>query len=385
MRILKFVPYYPPHIWWLESHVAQWSEIRVRQWYGDVMIVTGEYGQEQQGGSIYTHNGVDIAIIPSKELIAWYPLPAFWTKSFWRMRKQLKNYKADMVHTHTRFFLFTIMGGIFAKRYHIPRVHIEHGVDFVKLAARWKTMCAWLYDQTLWRRVFYAADNIVGISEACKRFVHRFTKKPVTVLHRGMDVDFARLQDIIQHRLSTSAPEIYHIFFVWRLVALKWVDYLLHACALLQQQWYSNFDLCIIGEWDHKKTLQILCHELWLDAYVKFAWKLEKEQILYTSLPGAHVLVNPSFQEWLPTSVLEWLLTGCVVVASDVWGTAEISSKDDLILIKPGNASLLADALLKAMKEYTTRRWLSYASLVDEFDWSHILKKYDAAFTWMHF
>ncbi len=34
------------------------------------MIVTGEYGQEQQGGSIYTHNGVDIAIIPSKELIA---------------------------------------------------------------------------------------------------------------------------------------------------------------------------------------------------------------------------------------------------------------------------------------------------------------------------
>lgn len=58
-------------------------------------------------------------------------------------------------------------------------------------------------------------------------------------------------------------------------------------------------------------------------------------------LPKFDIFVNPSYQEGLPTTVIEALLAHCVVVATDVGGTKEISDKQDLILVKPGDVKSL--------------------------------------------
>ena len=62
--------------------------------------------------------------------------------------------------------------------------------------------------------------------------------------------------------------------------------------------------------------------------------KKSHDDIVNAILPQTDILVNPSFQEWLPTTVLEWLVAKCVVVATDVGGTKEISDHKDLILVK---------------------------------------------------
>lgn len=78
------------------------------------------------------------------------------------------------------------------------------------------------------------------------------------------------------------------------------------------------------------------------------AWIAEK------FLPRIDIFVNPSYMEGFPTSVLEALLSECVVVATDVGGTAEISKKNDLILVKPGDEVDLMKGLELALSDYTS-------------------------------
>lgn len=62
-------------------------------------------------------------------------------------------------------------------------------------------------------------------------------------------------------------------------------------------------------------------------------------------LPSFHIFVNPSFQEGLPTTVIEALIAGCQVIATDVGGTREILQYASFTLIAPRNVNALLDAI----------------------------------------
>jgi len=61
----------------------------------------------------------------------------------------------------------------------------------------------------------------------------------------------------------------------------------------------------------------------------------EKEFIRKFLSESNCILINPSYQEGLPTTVIEGLLTKSVVIATDVGGTREISEEEDLLLFSP--------------------------------------------------
>lgn len=71
------------------------------------------------------------------------------------------------------------------------------------------------------------------------------------------------------------------------------------------------------------------------------------------------ILVNPSHQEGLPTVVIEALMASCVVVATDVGGTKEITNKEDVILIPANDEEDCATALVQALEQYQDRAGLS--------------------------
>ena len=55
--------------------------------------------------------------------------------------------------------------------------------------------------------------------------------------------------------------------------------------------------------------------------------------------------MNPSFQEGLPTTVIEALISGCRVIATDVGGTREILRYAPFILVAPNNIHAIAMAI----------------------------------------
>jgi len=40
INTIQFLPYYPPHKWWLETHAQEWAEYWVKKWYWKVINIT---------------------------------------------------------------------------------------------------------------------------------------------------------------------------------------------------------------------------------------------------------------------------------------------------------------------------------------------------------
>jgi hypothetical protein len=158
--------------------------------------------------------------------------------------------------------------------------------------------------------------------------------------------------------------------FIWRLVALKWIDNLIEWLQMIKSEDnqkidLKNLELVIIWDWEEMNRLRKLAK--WLN--VKFLWFKDRDFIIDFLQKNNVIVINPSFQEWLPTIVIEWLLTWNIVVASDVWGTKEISDKEDLILFEAGNNKDLKEKLVYALENFHNLAGLSKESVGKKFSW----------------
>ncbi|MDD3868750.1 MAG: glycosyltransferase family 4 protein, partial [Candidatus Absconditabacteria bacterium] len=165
--------------------------------------------------------------------------------------------------------------------------------------------------------------------------------------------------------------------FVGRLAPGKGVHILLEAIKDLVKTGETNFHLSLIGDGTERDSLESFVEDHQLGDYVTFLGKKSREKVVTFLSEEVDILVNPSFREGLPTTVLEGLLAKCVVVATDVGGTREISEKDDLILVQPKSAEDIEKALLSILQNYSDLQGLSFEDIKEDFSWE---KNVDAYF-----
>lgn len=382
INIIQFLPYFPPHKWWVET---VWEEIWINwiknNFWDFINVITDfEQGSKIEKGEIiifeneiiwYKENNIIHLVIPSFEIINNFPVYKFWNKKiifiFKYLRKYLKENKEIKIISHTRFFTTSFFAWIFAKYYKLKWIHIEHWSDYVKLSSNLKNKISYFYDRVIWKRIFNKADKIVAISEACKKFIqNEFIDRGIEIIYNGINFE-------IQEKKYNW--EQIKIWFVWRLVKLKWVDLLLEAFKNLSKK-YSNLELEIVWDWEEKEILEKYVLENNLKN-VKFLWFKNREYVK-DFLSKTDILINPSFQEWLPTTVLEWLLSKCVVVATDVWWTKEISSYDDLIITEKWNLESIEKWIEKAILWYKELSGKSSNLVKEKFKWEkNILNLYN--------
>ena len=374
INLIQFLPYFPPHKWGLETVAEElWS-----YYYWEVLNITFDVWQDYNNSDLeyifwknntkiwYKNKNYIVYLLPSFDLVFNFPFPKFWKKEFFEILKIAWNFskkEKTIIQTHTRFFLSSFLGWLFAKFYKLKWVHIEHWSEYVLLWSKFKTKCAYFYDKIIGKWIFSYCDKIVAISNWVKNFI-----KSEFVKNREVDVIYNWINFIPWTKINNW--DIIKIWYVWRLVKLKWVELLINSFKNLQKK-YPNIILEIVWDWDEKKYLESICWE-----NIKFLWFQNREYIANNFLPTVDILVNPSFQEWLPTVVLEWLLSKCIVVATDVWWTKEISDKNDLIIVEKWNIEVLEKWLEKAILTYKDLVWLSYDDVLWEFDWDKNIKKY---------
>lgn len=370
IHVIQFMPYFPPHPGGLESHASEFAKYYTLSDQGKVVNVVFS-GWQEPWMHYYERNGYQTIVLPAFDLVPTFPFPKFRKKSYRQWFQRLKSIISSqdpsdkiIVLTRTRFFLSSLLGALYARHHHYIRVHAEHGSDYVKLSSRFKTRVAKIYDRTIGRRIFRKADALVPISYRVDEFIQReFVQRDTTVIHRGMDFAPSAKQ---------IGSETIRIWFVGRLVALKWVDLLIKAFNNLSNI-HDNLTLSIIWDGEDATHFKSLASS---NRAISFLWSKERDFVAHKRLPRIDILVNPSYVEWLPTTVLEWLLSGVVVVATDVGGTDEITTWDDLIIVEPGSVSAIQDGIEYAITHYRDLQWLSQNQVRKDFDWSTSIEKY---------
>lgn len=335
-RVVHFVPYFPPHAGWLEMYAKEWAENYAKE-SGSILVATFSPGQQKKNR---VQDGYEVIVLPAFDIIHNFPFPKFWLPSFWKGISKIKKYNPDIIHTHTRFFLSTFLGWLFAKYHHIPWIHIEHGSGFVVTNKKFVSKMSRIYDMSIGKWCLSHADAIIAVSEACEHFVRdTFAVKNVRTIYRGIDPNFG-----IPNR---SKKEV-SIGYIGRLVDLKGVDILIEAFARLLEtegkKW--AFQLKIVGDGPERKALEKLVEKLNIEKHVEFFGSKPIDFVRGELLPSLHIFVNPSLQEWLPTTVIEALAAQCRVVATDVWGTREILRYASFTLVAPRSVRALTDGMI---------------------------------------
>lgn len=241
MNIVHYLPYsYHIHTGGLEKIAQTIAEGLAEHENMETLIVASDI---IRGEAKALAQYPDTLFIPSWDLVYNFPVPKFWKKTFWKHFHTLKNSKPDVIVTHTRFFVQSLIGGIIAKRLGSKRVHVEHGSGFVTGYPRYIRRSAWLFDWTIGFWIFRQCDEIVTISQMHKDFIKKFTKKQPIVIYNP--IDYTPSENI--------ENEVTHIGFIGRLVPLKGVDLMLEALADIREQ----ERICtIVGEGSERKHLQ---------------------------------------------------------------------------------------------------------------------------------
>jgi glycosyltransferase involved in cell wall biosynthesis len=290
---------------------------------------------------------------PAFDLIPNFPCPSFWRPAFWRSaRIALRPRDHDVVMSHTRFFLSSAGALAYSRASGTPLLHVEHGSDFVHLSSALHNRAARAYDLTLGRLVLRHANAVVAVSQAAADFVKDLGGREAQVVYRGVDHE---RYDAVEPsaELSALAAGRPVATFIGRLIDGKGVDDLVEAFAGLQE---SDALLCIVGDGPRRTDLEALARRHGLGDRCIFLGYQEEANAL-ALIRASDVVVNPSYTEGLPTSVLEAALLGRAVLASDVGGTPEVVCDQESALLVPvgdiealreGLSVLLADSQLRA-------------------------------------
>jgi len=145
----------------------------------------------------------------------------------------------------------------------------------------------------------------------------------------------------------------------------------IRALALVRDE-VPDARLTIAGEGPLRRALEQLAMELGVADAVRFCGRVDHAEIpaLYAS---ADICLNPSLADNMPNALLEALASGVPVVSTNVGGVPYLVEHErTALLVNAGDASAMADAVLRLVRDTRLRDRLRAAGLdhVRRFDWS---------------
>lgn len=342
MRILVFASYFLPHRGGLENYVYQTSKRLVERGH-KVWVVTSKLKGMKDREVI---DGIKVVRVPAFDILP-HRLPLPFVLSLSR-----KIGVVDVVVTHTRFYPLSFFGGLYARYYGIPWLHVEHGSKQVAYANPVVNATARVVDAVFGRWILNHAF-VAGVSKASCVFAKKLGAKSCSILYNGVDTKF------FDGKLKKHKG--IKIAFVGRLIKEKGVQDLLKAVKGL------NVEVVIVGKGPFEKDLKKLGG--------KFVGEKDSAGVREI-LSQSDILANPSYGEGLPTCVLEAGAMGLPVIATDVGGTSEIiDNGKNGFLVKPGDIKALRKSIFQLNKASLREKFGKnlQKKVKEKFDWDSIV------------
>lgn len=277
--------------------------------------------------------------------------------SFVRFYFTKRNY--DVYHIHAASYGSTFRKGWYvraAKKWGKKVILHIHGAEYMIF-----------YDKSnkkkKIRSILNAADRVIALSNEWKhRFDETFGLTNCVVLENGIDME--RLQPAI-----TSFQEHPHTFVSLGRLGERKGTYDLIAAIEQAKTEVPDIKCYLAGDGEIEKCKDLIKQKRLDNNIIVVGWAdFDKKLEL---LRKSSVLVLPSYNEGLPMSILEGMACGKAIISTTVGAIPEVISKENGILVQPGDVKALTNALVECSTN---------TALVKQMSQSNI-KKIDGSFS----
>jgi glycosyltransferase involved in cell wall biosynthesis len=200
------------------------------------------------------------------------------------------------------------------------------------------------------------ADSVIVVCEESRHHVLSLGVKAnkVKIIYNGVPDHVPSVEKVSEIRQSLGVADSGSILFgtVARLEEQKGLACMLNAFKGVISK-VSNTKLCIVGDGSQGRELMNLTAQLGIAEKVIF---MDWMPSYLDYVAAFDVFVLPSLCESFPFAIVEAMMAGKPVVASDVGGVSEaISQGETGLLIPPGDSYSLTEAILVMMESRELR------------------------------
>jgi glycosyltransferase involved in cell wall biosynthesis len=169
-------------------------------------------------------------------------------------------------------------------------------------------------------------------------------------------------------------------FWAGRFEHVKGIDVLLEAVKLLKQKVGTAFRLRLAGKGSLRAELEEQSEKLGLAGEVKFLGRISREE-MQREMQGSNCFVLPTRYEAFGAVLIEAMASGLPVIATRSGGPDTIVTKENGLLIDPGSAAQLAEAMEQIINTYEA--YLAEeirSSTLEQYGQTAVMKQYDELF-----
>ncbi|WP_289021511.1 glycosyltransferase [uncultured Salegentibacter sp.] len=232
-----------------------------------------------------------------------------------------------------------LVGSFVSNAYSQERFRKKGALDKFKLS----------YFQNLDKKTVPLVDRFISNSQTIKINTSRvlgIDPEKVKVIYRGR-----RSADFDPQKVHGDLPYLQdqsHVLLnVSRLIPLKGQLDLIKAMPQIITE-YPQMQLVFAGHGSFRENLERQARKLGVQKHIRFLGRIDNIQKL---LIKADVFLYPSYSEGLPGALIEAMMAGRIIIASDIPENLECVDENCALIYKKGNVAELAANILKVIKK----------------------------------
>ncbi len=284
--------------------------------------------------------------VPVLDAVRTSSIPLAWINKLERLFMQ---WKPDVYHTHHPFGLPWQV--IAAKRAGVKRIVVtEHNTSPVGTAARLRGL---VYDRLAWRHI----DAYTCVSEAVRRHMaglRRRSPDQYRIVYNRVDERRFRPDESARETARSAwniDPETFLIGSVGSLTRQKGYEFLIDAATTVCNH-IEDVQIRICGEGPGRADLQRRIDDAQLTSTIILNGNVDN---IEAYLPAYDMFVLPSLWEGMSLAVMEAMAVQLPIVATTVSGTMELLADGRGVLVPPGDAEALANAIVRVRRDRQLR------------------------------